>query len=114
MRATAQLLPGARVPESPATTIAHHAGPHVSRRRAHRRVLSPGVGARSGGGDDDALAAGQHLVDQAVLLGLDRREDLVPLDVGADLLLGLPGVEGDRRLEPLPVSYTHLTLPTIY
>src|SRR5450756_845418 len=92
MRATAQLLPGARVPESPATTIAHHEGPHVSRRRAHRRVLSPGVGARSGGGDDDgdddALAAGQHLVDQAVLLGLDRREDLVPLDVRADLRLG--------------------------
>src|SRR3954469_14260400 len=38
------------------------------------------------------LPAGDDLVDDPVLLGLLGREDLVPVDVLADLLSGLGGV----------------------
>src|SRR5471032_1165314 len=55
---------------------------------------------RGPSGVDRGLAADQHLVDQAVLLGLLRGEDLVPLDVLLDLLDGAPGVVCQRLLEP--------------
>src|SRR5690242_1584836 len=47
-----------------------------------------------------ALARGEHLVDQAVLDGLGGGEDLVALDVVADLLGGATGVLGPGLLEP--------------
>src|SRR6185436_9693086 len=45
------------------------------------------------------LTGGQDDVDQAVLLGLVRRHDLVTVDVLADLVDRLTGVAGDHLLE---------------
>src|SRR5664279_3457597 len=73
------------------------------RRRATRAVApAPIPPARS-----LELAVLQHLVDQAVVLGLLRGEDLVPLDVNPDLVRRLVRVP---RQDLFPVSYTHLTL----
>src|SRR5262245_46653184 len=47
------------------------------------------------------LAAGDDLVDQAVLPGLLRGEVAVPLDVGADLLDRAAGMPGQDRLHLL-------------
>src|SRR3982751_904042 len=46
-----------------------------------------------------ALQRLQDRVDQAVLHRRLRRQDLVPLDVGVDLLRRLAGVVGDELLE---------------
>src|SRR4051794_1638259 len=46
------------------------------------------------------LAAAQHLVDESVLDGLLRREDLVPLDVVPDLLGGPVRMPGEGLLQP--------------
>ena len=55
-------------------------------------------------GAQDKLASGefavlQHLVDDAVLLGLRGGEDLVAVDVDADLLRRLAGVPGQGLLQ---------------
>src|SRR3954447_9663351 len=61
-------------------------------------------GARGRRGSDRRrrLAADEDLVDQAVLLGLVGGEDLVALDVGANLLDAAAAVQGERVLEPAP------------
>src|SRR4051794_32601755 len=46
------------------------------------------------------LARSEHLVDDAVLEGLGRREDVVAVDVAVDLLNGLAGVLSHGLLEP--------------
>src|ERR1700760_2537474 len=50
------------------------------------------------GGRLAALERGQHLVDDAVLLGRGRAQELVPLDVAPDFLGRPPGVGGQDRL----------------
>src|SRR3954447_16698890 len=82
--------------------------PHLSRRRPppldsrpldgtgrgrDTRELDP-YRPRSEGGKGVELAALDDLVDDAVGLRLRGREDLVALDVGADLIDGLPRVAG--------------------
>src|SRR6185436_12291745 len=53
------------------------------------------------GEDRGPLARLEHRVDQAVLDGRLRGEDLVALDVAADLFDGLAGVVADHLLEQL-------------
>src|SRR5690606_7512098 len=71
-----------------------------SERRERRRA------ARSDPGrsftDSAALARGEHLVHDAVLERLGRREDLVAVDVAVDLLDRLAGVTSHGLLEPCP------------
>ncbi len=50
-------------------------------------------------GKASVLAALHHLVDEAVLDRLGRRQDLVPLGVEVDLLLGLAGVLGQDLVD---------------
>src|ERR1700683_1744961 len=49
-----------------------------------------------------ALEGRQNLIYQPVLLGFFGREELVPLDVAADLILFLAGVQGDDPLHRGP------------
>src|SRR3954454_18609811 len=86
--------------------------PHLSRRRPppldsrpldgtgrarDTRELAP-YRPRSEGGKGVELAALDDLVDDAVGLRLRGREDLVALDVGADLVEGLTRVTGQDLL----------------
>src|SRR3954447_19864735 len=71
--------------------------PVVTLRHPSGRVLSPTRPNDSG--DRRQLAALDDLVDQAVLHRVGRGEDLVALDVLADLLLRPAGVPGQHRLE---------------
>src|SRR5699024_2337691 len=74
------------------------AGADRSRRTVPAHPVSGSLGQLGRG----CLAALQHLVDQAVVLGLLGRQDLVSLDVLADLLQLGRAVPGDRGLQPLP------------
>src|SRR5690606_35960054 len=82
-----------------------HGGPRT-RARGPARPAAAGAEPRawsvvSARGDGGRLAALEHLVDQAVLLGRLRREDLVPLDVVADLFDVLARVLRHCVLQPL-------------
>src|SRR5690242_14758008 len=64
------------------------------------------------GGGLSPLQGRQHLVDEAVLLGTVRAQELVALDVAADLLFGLARVPGQDGLHGLahPVDLVGLDL----
>src|SRR5258707_442318 len=68
-------------------------------------------GYRHGGGLAP-LERRQHLVDEAVILGRGRAQELVALDVALDLLFGPAGVPGKDRLHGLahPVDLVGLDL----
>src|SRR5450759_3056675 len=83
-----------------------HADAPIERRC---RVLVTGVPRRADKPPSDeqvsslvarGLAGDQHLVDEAVLLGLGSGQDLVPLDIFLDQLHGAAGVVGQGLLEP--------------
>src|SRR5690606_21311377 len=92
---------------SPPTSA--HADAHMSSAPLNRRA-SAGPDAEERPGlirtalldvsSGDALARGQPLVDDAVLLGLLGGEDVVTIDVAVDLLDRLAGVTGHGLLEP--------------
>src|SRR5690606_1348837 len=68
----------------------------AQRTRAARRDAGP----LSSVSRSAALARGEHLVDDAVLLGLSSREDVVAVDVAVQLLDGLTGVVRHGLFQP--------------
>src|SRR5262245_5513371 len=63
------------------------------------QVSCVSLGGDLGGGERGLLPARQHAVDQAVLLGLLGRQDLVTIDVLADQREVTAGVRRDHLLE---------------
>src|SRR6266496_2496379 len=70
--------------------------PSLGGRRGDTRPASAGPDGHPERAD---LAGGDDLVDDAVVLRFGRGEDGVALDVGADLVLRLPGVPGQHVLQ---------------
>src|SRR3954469_5309815 len=71
----------------------------VGQSNAHRPLPDTWRSAAGTDGLQSLFPADQNGVDQAVLLGLGRRHDLVAVDVLANLLGRLARVAGDELLE---------------
>src|SRR5579863_9545866 len=80
--------------------------------REGRGEASPDLRGYRHGGGLPPLERRQHLVDEAVVLGTFRAQELVALDVEADFLFGPAGVPGEDGLHGLahPVDLVGLDL----